>query len=693
VSVQKKFGQIISFLTQSVNGIAPLTGVDAPLLLDPSGTGEARAALNLAASFLILLSGPSSRKYEEAELYIHNSAGAGLDRAAKFLSTAKDYILREVAIRYDQDMDFRKSLDDLHAHIEGGPPSDEVSTTRDRIWSLFFPEGVFGEPRAEMIALLREKRKVRISSLNNEPICYPEREVLFTANILVTLPDMAQDNAPDMDKATWEDVKAAVREPQRYWYDHPIPVGTKRAHNELIYGMQNLSRAVLFEERRGTKDPGRNIDCVLSVSVTHRGLHRAARRWLATEIADAGGIRGINLYLFTEDDTRELLDAVLVPAAQHFLGGPDVTPLREVFGIDGEYGRHYSFLKAIARLWNVLVSTEKRATFKIDLDQVFPQEELVRRTGASAFQHLCTPLWGAQGIDSEGQKVCLGMIAGTLVNKKDIRHSLFLPDVPAPARGPEGDEWIFWSAVPQALSTEAEMAAGYGKGDEIDGVSSCLQRVHVTGGTTGILVDSLRRYRPFTPSVFGRAEDQAYLLSVMYKPDERGFLRCAHAHGLVMRHDTEAFARDALEKGRGGKMAGDYVRMLLYSSYARALPWPCHTVKGAVDPFTGCFISRIPVTVACLRFITRASRLLSSQNPEEGLRFFSDGVTRLSGIVESLASGKNIFHDSFPREKQGWDLYYDVLDALEMKISEGDSYASALCNKANTIINALRIEK
>ncbi len=88
--------------------------------------------------------------------------------------------------------------------------------------------------------------------------------------------------------------------------------------------------------------------------------------------------------------------------------------------MDGAYGRHYTFLKAVTALWQVLVDPDVRGTFKIDLDQVFPQAELVAETGASAFEHLETPLWGALGVDPDGRELELGMIAGALVNERDI---------------------------------------------------------------------------------------------------------------------------------------------------------------------------------------------------------------------------------------------------------------------------------
>ena len=54
----------------------------------------------------------------------------------------------------------------------------------------------------------------------------------------------------------------------------------------------------------------------------------------------------------------------------------------------------------------------------------------------------------------------------------------------------------------------------------LDGTHTCIQRVHVTGGTNGILIDSLRRHRPFTPSFISQAEDQAYLLSALHDTGE-----------------------------------------------------------------------------------------------------------------------------------------------------------------------------
>ncbi|MBW2585098.1 MAG: hypothetical protein JRE36_16465, partial [Deltaproteobacteria bacterium] len=158
------------------------------------------------------------------------------------------------------------------------------------------------------------------------------------------------------------------------------------------------------------------MTCILSVSVTHQGLHQIARPYIEEELRRADFLKHIDVYVFTEDDTHRILNDILVAAARQFLKTTDAADELAMFGVDGEYGRHYSFLKAMAAFWAVLVEPRAKATFKIDLDQVFPQQTLVGKTGCSAFEHFMTPLWGAQGTDYRGKPIELGMIAGALVN-------------------------------------------------------------------------------------------------------------------------------------------------------------------------------------------------------------------------------------------------------------------------------------
>ncbi|MEF9425850.1 MAG: hypothetical protein L0956_01245 [Candidatus Mariimomonas ferrooxydans] len=320
-----------------------------------------------------------------------------------------------------------------------------ATKTLEKIRRVFFPEGVpLCDIRNEEITALRKKRKVSISRLNTAPITNPAREVLFTSNILLTLPP-ASKKIDELDISAYlkQKLKQIARNEQVYWYDHPVPVGTAPEHNEILYGLKGLNEAIEFEKQRGVVGKNEMLTCVLSVSSTHNGLQKLIKGYLEEEFNKGKNIQHLNAYVFTETDTINLIEKILIPAAEKYLNIKEHGLLYEIIGVDGEYGRHYTFLKAISAFWHVLIDSGIKGTFKIDLDQIFPQKELVEQTGFSAFEHLKTPLWGAEGTDNKGNKVELGMIAGALVNKKDIKLSLFSPDVCFPSDEITGDKLIF----------------------------------------------------------------------------------------------------------------------------------------------------------------------------------------------------------------------------------------------------------
>jgi hypothetical protein len=580
-----------------------------------------------------------------------------------------------------------RRLEELCRYLAEPESARDRTDLQEETWSVFFPEaaGIVGHEAAR-VAALREERRVRITALNPDPIREPAREILFTSNALLTLPPVSRslDELP-LGPRLRAELHVARAEPQRYWYDHPIQMGVDLDRNEVVYGLRGLAETLAHERARGTVTGDARLTCVLSVSVTHERLQGIAGAYVEEELRRAGGLQGLDVHAFTEADTRRLLNTILVPAAVRFLGleEAEARELLAMFGVDGEYGRHYSFLKAISAFWSVLVDPAVRATFKIDLDQVFPQKQLVSEAGASALEHLRTPLWGAVGTDGSNRTVELGMIAGALVNEREIHRSLYTPDVPFPDRDLSLDEHVFFSLLPQALSTEAEMMTRYEPG-ALDGARSCIQRIHVTGGTNGILVESLRQHRPFTPSFFGRAEDQAYILSAIGRREPR--LAYAHKDGLIMRHDKEAFASDSIRAAHVGKLVGDYVRVLYFSAYARVLSDDWEALKGQVDPFTGCFISRIPATVVYLRFALKALALQESGRGPEAKEFVTGGAERLSKAFEFVDEDAGLLRRAYEKERRGWDLYYDVLDALEEALARGDPRAKELRQRAVSLV-------
>ena len=378
---------------------------------------------------------------------------------------------------------------------------------------------------------------------------------------------------------------------------------------------------------------------LLSCSVTHPSLSKIAKQYVEFEIFNNLSLKHLTIAVFSEQECLNILDEAFHNATDD---------LKNVFGVDGAYGRHYTFLKSVSALWQKAVVPTLKGTFKIDLDQVFPQNILIAETGLSAFEHFKTTKWGADAIDSQGKPVHLGMIAGGLVNESDIHKGLFTSDVGAPA--PDNMtvfEQMFCSRWPQALSTQAEILS--------QSVSS--QRVHVTGGTNGILIDALYQFRPFTPTFIHRAEDQAFILSgiasaTMAKAEAGNvpYLGYYHQPGLIMRHDKNAFAKRSMALAEAGKDLGDIERVLLFSAYAKHHPANIPHLKQLLFPFTSCFISETPTVLAVLRFL-----LEGTFKPTE---FTDTGAIRLAKCFAYCHTELNKTVES---NQQGWNEYYDRL--------------------------------
>lgn len=665
-------------------------------IFDYSDCGEAgddiETAARLNSAFLIALAENENLSWKNALEFLLR-----MKKTKKWGDVSRFYLKGLVSIPEEirsislSDNQFIQDMNSLTELIKNGDSGVYTHEIREEFWSLFFPEGrgIFLNKEEKRNAL-QKKRIIKISSLNDTPVNEPAKQILFTSNVLLTIPSSKTGlNDLKIKEDLQYKIKEIINEKQDYWYDHPIQIGVEPENNEFLYGLKGLEEAIRFERERNNLSGTDKLSCLLSVSVTHKGLHEIARPYLEDVIKRSGGVENIDIYVFTETDTRAILSEVLVPAACRFLNR-DASELYKIVGVDGEYGRHYSFLKAAALLWNVFIDENVKATFKIDLDQVFPQKELLEETGQTAFEHFTSSLWGAKGIDFSGRPVDLDMIAGALVNDSDIDKGLFTPDVKYPSeKGVCADELIFYSPLPQALSTEAEMMMRYHAND-IDGVNKCIERIHVTGGTNGILIDSLKKYRPFTPSFIGRAEDQAYMLSTIFNRRER--LAYVHKDGLFMRHDKESFAREAIESAYVSKIIGDYIRILYISAYARVISNDLKQLKDLLNPFTGCFISRIPLSVVYLRFSLKALKMIEEDKNEDMLEFISSGTERITSAIDFTSAGDNKLKTEYEIERQAWKLFYDTLSVLEDAIAENNDFALELKEKAREIISSCLIE-
>jgi hypothetical protein len=626
---------------------------------------------------------------ESIDIYNRHIDSPDYGPVIQFYRDGLNLISRELETVLSEDPEFAKNVKEVSEWVKEFGKEAELSKLVEKSWTVFFPEavGIF-QNKTDSINDLRKKRSVRITKLNETPIKSVLNELVFTSNTLLTVPSKDK-NLDNMGfnpyvKSVLNDI---LNDDQLYWYDHPIQIGVEPDKNEMLYGMQALNEAVAYEKKYRNAPHDQTLDCILSASVTHEKLHQVVKQYLEDEFQKGEPLENLNIFLFTENETDSLIKEVLVPAAEKYLNmNPGlVTEMLQVFGVDGEYGRHYSFLKAIVAFWQVFIDPEIKATFKIDLDQVFPQHELIQETGFSAFEHFYTPLWGAEGVDADNYPVDLGMIAGALVNERDIHTSLFTADVSIPDNVKNADDLIFFSELPQAISTRAEMLTRYNS-KELDGIHACIQRVHVTGGTNGILIKSLFKYRPFTPSFFGRAEDQAYIMSVLNRQGMN--LSYVHKDGLIMRHDKEAFPQEAMEAAYIGKLVGDYIRILYFSAYSDLFTEEDSRIKEWLDPFTGCFISKIPVTVVYLRFALKAMTFFQKGKRDESVEFIKNGAKRIS---EALNFVSEDLVSIYQQEHLGWELYYNVLEACQIAMNKNDDYIVKLKNHAQKVIKNFQL--
>ena len=142
--------------SRSVAGIFPI--------LDPSdqfnteADDEAALAARLNAAFMIIMAGKQHPEFDHARNYLSKAADS-----PAWTEVGRFYLAGKCIIK-----------------------EQEVA---DQIWSLFYPEGAgLRQNPAESVNALRHKRLVKINLLNPDPIQDAGREILFTSNVLLTLP-------------------------------------------------------------------------------------------------------------------------------------------------------------------------------------------------------------------------------------------------------------------------------------------------------------------------------------------------------------------------------------------------------------------------------------------------------------------------------------------------------------------------
>ena len=84
---------------------------------------------------------------------------------------------------------------------------------------------------------------------------------------------------------------------------------------------------------------------ILSLSVTHNGLEKFARKYIEFLIKEKLNLKFIKVFVFDENKSSQIINTIF----------PKNNSFEEYFGVNGNYGRHYTFLKYILLLWNKVI--------------------------------------------------------------------------------------------------------------------------------------------------------------------------------------------------------------------------------------------------------------------------------------------------------------------------------------------------
>ena len=75
----------------------------------------------------------------------------------------------------------------------------------------------------------------------------------------------------------------------------------------------------------------------------------------------------------------------------------------------------------------------------------------------------------------------------------------------------------------------------------------------------------------------------------------------------------------------------------------------------------------------------------------EGIQLLELGVERLEKIIDELNQTPNPLIEKYRQEKEGWDLFYDLLDHLEEALAKGDAFALNLRDRARKLVEDCRV--
>ncbi len=670
-------------------------------------------SVKINAAMLICLCGKGHPFFQRARDYLEAPDAMSSEEKKTYLKFY-EIIQEETIRRLKSDGAVVKQLQYV---IQAGDP-DRLKAARLEIFNPLAAKALFQFDAQDIVKDIQGQNRLRLIASNENFIANPIEEVIFTTNVLVTPPRSESLIPEGLPGWAEKSLKSAMGLPVDWYFDHPMEMATTEdaVHaSEFIHCLRRLEesfRAEIEIEKSALKHhirQGDKVPLYISISPTHGGknLGRVAREVLKCQYAAAvkSGILPeleiVEPYLYSQIDVKRLVKDVLAPAAKHYfpeISDKEIEGYLSFLGVEGYYAMHYNFLKAFGSLAKFMKPRVK-AVIKIDTDQSFPAERFYRETGWCWLESFTLPTLGALARDQNERDIYLGCFAGSLTNLDELigKDDLFLPDISipdVPESIPEGEAGVFYQGLLQALITRGEAFPPELQWRALKILNEYpYMRTFVTGGTTGFLIEALERYAPFVDTHVHRAEDQAFLLSVLFDQYDGNLLRYVYFPGLHMIHEKESFASESIKIAEPYKKIYDLERIWNFSHLARALceikGWDFKDVRKTLNFFTASFIQPFPGLLALTRFVLSVAGK-GGRNTED-IIYQKEGLKRLSKIAFSQERYYRETRTRVAKQIKAWRFYYDLMIRLRESAKKGDPFALALKKKAIEINNNCKL--
>ncbi|MBW1792972.1 MAG: hypothetical protein JRJ38_00830 [Deltaproteobacteria bacterium] len=669
--------------------------------------------VKINAAVLICLCGEKHPLFQRAWDYLSVPDAVYGEQKKTYLKFY-EIIQEEIVKRIESDAALVKVLRDA---IRAGDP-DRLKAARLEIFNPLAAKTLSRFDAGQIVNDIQKQNRLRLIASNENFIANPIEEVIFTTNVLVTAPRSESLIPGGLTGWAEKSLKSVIGLPVDWYFDHPMEMATTEdaLHaSEFIFCLRKLEETFHSEieiEKTAWKDhirEGDKVPLYISISPTHGqvNLGTAAREVLKcqyTAAVKSGILQELKIvepYLYSQADVKHLINDVLRPAAKRYF--PEI-PDKEIegylsfFGLEGYYAMHYNFLKAFGSLAKFM-NPRVKAVIKIDTDQSFPAKRFYRETGSCWLESFTLQALGGLARDQNERNIYLGCFAGSLTNRDELidKDDLFLPDISipdVPESIPEGEAGVFYQGLLQSLITRGEAFPPEVQWRALKILNEYpYMRTFVTGGTTGFLIEALERYAPFVDAHVHRAEDQAFLLSVLFDEYNGNLLRYLYFPGLHMIHEKESFAAESIKIAEPYKKIYDLERIWNFSFLARALceikGWAFEDVKRSLNFFTASFIHPFPGLLALTRFVLSVAGR-GGRNRED-IIYQKEGLKRLSKIAFSQDRYYRETRTRVAKQIKAWRFYYDLMIRLRESAKKGDPFALALKRKAIEINNNCKL--